>query len=173
MKRGRSIQKNKTILTQSINNAVCGNATNPYSTTKLVQNKANTCAAYKSLKSQFNIYLAGIETQADAIRQKSDMFGAAVRLAFHDAGEVDIRTSDLLGPDGCLSTYGGNAGLVEDISLVTTLFEPTWQGMCGYISRADFWVLVAQLCLDYADPTNTLSFDFQYGRKDATSCNYG
>ena len=43
----------------------------------------------------------------------SNLVGAALRLAFHDAGEVDIRTTDLYGSDGCLSDNGPNSGLIS------------------------------------------------------------
>ena len=43
----------------------------------------------------------------------SNLVGAALRLAFHDAGEVDIRTTDLFGSDGCLSDNGPNSGLIN------------------------------------------------------------
>ena len=42
----------------------------------------------------------------------ANMLGAALRLAFHDAGEVDIRTTDIFGSDGCLSDSGPNSGFI-------------------------------------------------------------
>jgi catalase (peroxidase I) len=58
-------------------------------------------------------------------------------------------------------------------SLVNTVLEPIWQANCDKISRADFWVLFAILSIQAAEPTNTISFKYQYGRKDTTSCNAG
>jgi len=58
---------------------------------------------------------------------RSNLYGKAVRLAWHDAGETDIRTNDTMGPDGCLSNSSDNNGLVEDTSLVYTFIEPLWQ----------------------------------------------
>jgi hypothetical protein len=36
--------------------------------------------------------------QTSSNASKADFFGQAVRVAFHDAAEVDIRASDLMGP---------------------------------------------------------------------------
>eukprot|EP01034_Spumella_vulgaris_P021863 gene21863-27938_t len=111
---------------------------------------------------------------SSSVLNLSTLYGAAVRLAFHDAGEANMASSsDMMGPDGCLSTSGDNAGLVESDSIVYTTFEPVWQGLCGKISRADFWVLLAKLCLETAEPTDVLSIPFQFGRIDATSCSAG
>ena len=46
----------------------------------------------------------------------SNLVGAALRLAFHDAGEVDMRLPDLFGSDGCLADNGPNSGLRNQIS---------------------------------------------------------
>ena len=43
----------------------------------------------------------------------SNLVGAALRLVFHDAGEVDIHTADLFGSDGCLADIGPNSGLIN------------------------------------------------------------
>ncbi len=96
-----------------------------------------------------------------------------MRLAFHDAGEMDQTSSDSLGPDGCLSESGSNAGLVETDSLVNTLLEPIWQQHCDKISRADFWVLFAKLSIEKADSTHSMRVAFQFGRQDVTTCNAG
>ena len=40
----------------------------------------------------------------------ANLVGNALRLAFHDAGEVDIRLLDLFGSDGCLADNGPNSG---------------------------------------------------------------
>lgn len=105
--------------------------------------------------------------------QRSNIFGICIRLAFHDAGEADLRTTDKLGPDGCLSNNESNAGLIENDSLVITLIEPMWQKYCDKISRADFWALMGKLAAERADPTRTLRIPFQYGRKDNIDCSAG
>ncbi len=101
---------------------------------------------------------------------QSNIFGAAVRLAFHDAGEFDQTSSDAFGPDGCLSSSDDHAGLVEATSLVQTVIEPIWQQWCDKISRADFWALFAKMAAEAADPTRQLKIAFQYGRKDNAVC---
>ena len=83
-----------------------------------------------------------------------------------------------MGPDGCLSSSGDNAGLVEPTSPVVTILEPIWQQNCDKISRADFWVLFAKLVLQYtAKQTNNgnygISINYQYGRKDKKNCEAG
>ena len=133
----------------------------------LIPSAVNTCAAYKAVKAAF---LAAIP--ADAFGQ-ANIFGQAVRLPFHDAGEVDITKSDSSRSDGCLSSDSANAGLVESTSIVNTVFEPIWQANCNLISRADFWVLIGQLAIEAADPTKTIAFPFVYGRTDVLTCNAG
>ncbi len=54
----------------------------------------------------------------------SNLLGSALRLVFHDAGEVDIRTSDLFGSDGCLSDSGPNSGLKEKNTIAMTIIDP-------------------------------------------------
>jgi len=47
----------------------------------------------------------------------SDIFGQSIRLAFHDAGEIDLTNStDFMGPDGCISNTRPNSGLFETTS---------------------------------------------------------
>lgn len=105
---------------------------------------------------------------------QSDLVGKSLRLAFHDAAEVDITDlSDKMGSDGCLSTSSDNIGLLEDNSIVMTVFEPLWQSVCDKISRADFWVLLAIIFVHEASGQK-VSIPFYYGRKDAeSSCSDG
>ena len=98
------------------------------------------------------------------------IIGLAVRLPFHDAAEFDLNANDKFGPDGCLSSSPDNSGLVEADSIVNTLFEPIWQKHCDQISRGDFWVLIATIAMENADPTNTLKIPRKWGRVDATEC---
>ena len=138
--------------------------------TTLHPTKQSICSAYAAIRDNFESSIIGI---ADLLN-KSSIYGAAVRVAFHDAAEVNIQLSDdFLGPDGCLSDSSDNAGLVELNSKVTTVMEPIWAKQCNKISRADFWVLFAKLVIEAADPTGTILIDFQFGRVDALSCNAG
>lgn len=139
-----------------------------------------------------------------AVMQKayriSNLLGNALRLVFHDAGELDIRTSDLFGADGCLSDSGPNSGLKEKNTIAMTIIEPLWQNYCHLISRADFWVLFGKIAAESALPNGKfstytslavapggvvlvanpsiympyLNIPFQYGRLDAVgTCDGG
>ena len=101
---------------------------------KVVPSAAGTCAAYKAINANF-------DTLAPSdVFGLSHFLGASLRLAFHDAGEVDLTKTDSFGPDGCLSNVDrDSAGLLEDDSPVFTSIEPLWQTVCDKISRADFW----------------------------------
>ena len=124
----------------------------------------------------------------------TNILGSAARLVFHDAGEVDVRTLDKFGSDGCLSDTEDNSGLKQFDTLPMTLIEDLYQKYCTMISRADFWVLFGKIALESALPngrfaafagiapaivagqteTPTLTLPFQWGRMDATaSCNGG
>jgi hypothetical protein len=160
-----------------------------------VPTKAAICTAYKSILADFASILP-----TDAA-QRSNLFGQSLRLAFHDAGmnislalfllhiyfiisnliyflhpfsgEIDISEDDSMGPDGCISNVGDNAGLIEDTSLVQTVLEPIWQKHCDVMSRADFWALFAKLVVQEADPTGSMDIDYQYGRVDSATCSTG
>jgi FtsP/CotA-like multicopper oxidase with cupredoxin domain len=124
--------------------------------------------AYLDIKDDFNQIID------DATPfERSNIFGVCLRLAFHDAGELDLRTNDDFGPDGCLSNTGANAGLIEADSLVNTLLEELWQKNCDDISRADFWALMGKLAAERADPSRTLNIPFHWGRKDNQRCDGG
>ena len=119
----------------------------------------------------------------------ANLIGNALRLAFHDAGEVDIRTTDRFGSDGCLADNGPNSGLKEVNVIARTIIEPLWQEYCDKISRADFWVLFGKIAAESAlangrfntaiiaeggvvigNPSPLmpyLNIPFQYGRLDA------
>lgn len=134
---------------------------------------ANTCTAYAMLKPAFDAYVATLNAGSTRVYDLSNFYGTIVRLAFHDAGEVDITQGDLLGPDGCLSSDLASKGLVELSSINNLILEPTYQKICQYISRADYWVMLAKLALEAADPTKSLDIPYQYGRVDQTSCSGG
>ncbi|KAJ1416344.1 hypothetical protein B484DRAFT_401218, partial [Ochromonadaceae sp. CCMP2298] len=111
----------------------------------------------------------------EGVLARASLYGTAVRLAFHDAGEADLSAGgrgDSMGPDGCLSDHEGNSGLVELDSLVLTQIEPLWQDVCRSISRADFWALFASIVVQEAASLPT-SVSFAYGRKDNVDCSAG
>lgn len=105
--------------------------------------------------------------------QKSTILGAATRVIFHDSGEFDQNSDDNLGPDGCLSDGSDSLGLIEFNSPIFTVIETLWLKWCDRMSRADFWVLFANLMLEDADPTRTMKFPFHWGRTDNMQCNHG
>ena len=138
---------------------------------------------------------AGLNLQQQTWRV-ANILGNAARLAFHDAGEVDIRTTDKFGSDGCLSDSEPNSGLKEVNTIAMTIIEPLWQKYCDKISRADFWVLFAKIALESGlpggrfdkfvalfvppviepgqNPNPFLNLPFQYGRIDAVgNCDGG
>jgi len=97
-----------------------------------------------------------------------------VRLAFHDAGQVDVRTTrceDDFGSDGCLSSQG-SAGLIEKEAFSNVFIEPIWQTICDRISRADFWALFGTIAVERA-ARHAISLTFQYGRRDKLRCEGG
>jgi hypothetical protein len=100
----------------------------------------------------------------------ADIYGKAIRLAFHDAAEFDKSSTDLSGPDGCLSNSPFNNGLVEPASLVNTFIEPLWQSVCDKISRADFWGLFAKIMAEEAALPEKMNIPFSYGRQDSSVC---
>eukprot|EP01038_Epipyxis_sp_PR26KG_P011324 gene11324-15188_t len=125
------------------------------------------CQAYQTVKSEFDSLMTNLNGQT-----KSDIFGKAARLAFHDAGEFSLSATDAYGPDGCLSqSTGDNAGLIESDSIINTVFEPIYTKVKSYqLSRADFWVLMAKFSIEEAETTDRLVLPFQYGRVDNTAC---
>jgi len=46
-----------------------------------------------------------------------------------------------------------------------------WQEVCGLITRGDFWVMLAKMAVESAEPTKTITIPYQYGRIDATVAN--
>ena len=130
--------------------------------------KEGICTAYHKVLSSFTALLPAKLSKPSDKFQRSNILAKALRLAFHDVGEIDIRTTDLLGPDGCLSDSDENAGLLTD-SIVDTLFEPIYQANRNFISRADFWALLGWLAV-YIGSDGQATILYQYGRKDAESC---
>jgi len=134
---------------------------------------ASTCTAYKQIRADFIALLPPGGTSAGDFT-RANIFGKALRLAFHDAGEIDITQPDKLGPDGCLSNTAENAGLIPfgtvTSTMVDSLFEPIYQKYCDSISRADFWALLGWLSINLSSG-GAIPISFQYGRKDAVTCN--
>eukprot|EP01038_Epipyxis_sp_PR26KG_P009951 gene9951-13385_t len=134
----------------------------------LVFSKDNVCQAYNIALGLYNKL-----TFTDQI-QLAHFYGVVVRLAFHDAGEVDINSADLAGPDGCMAIQQDNFGLFESTSPIMIQVETIFQKVCQYISRADFWIMFAKFVIEDIVPAGTpMLIKYQYGRKDSTSCMAG
>ncbi|CAN0018192.1 unnamed protein product, partial [Ectocarpus fasciculatus] len=105
---------------------------------------------------------------------KARLFGASLRVCFHDAGEVLVSDpTDRQGPDGCLQTVNmDNEGLVELDEEVNAILEPIWQEHCDKISRGDFWAFWGKLVVEFA-ASSPVSVDFYFGRVDRTDCSGG
>jgi hypothetical protein len=134
---------------------------------------SDICFAVESVKKDFAALIKGKDPVF-----LSNLYGAILRIAFHDAGEIDLRIlADKAGPDGCLSLSSNNFGIVDRSGTITTeVIEPMWQDYCDQISRGDFWALIGKLALEAADPTGTvlaLSMPFYYGRVDRMACEEG
>jgi catalase (peroxidase I) len=128
------------------------------------------CSLVAEIQTEFNNVLQGKDAVA-----RSQLFGASLRLAFHDAGEVNLPlAADTLGPDGCLSMTGSeNKGLIEANEEVNSIIEVSWQKFCGRISRADFWALWGKLTAERASGGQLAAVEYFYGRADNTQCNAG
>jgi len=136
----------------------------------ITSSKAGTCSAYNYLST--TALPSAVASFTNTI-DLAHFYGASLRLAFHDAGEVDITKTDLLGPDGCLQTINGdNAGLIEVASPVFATIEPMWQQVCDQISRADFWALLGKAVVEKSAGA-AISINYQYGRKDQAVCTAG
>ena len=134
----------------------------------IIPSAGGICSAHENIHSAMD-YLLDTGTL-----QRSDLYAQAARLAFHDAGEVDVRTSrckDDFGPDGCLSSQG-SAGLIEKEAFSNVFIEPIWQSICDRISRADFWALFGTIAVERA-ARHAISLTYQYGRGDKVHCEGG
>jgi hypothetical protein len=128
---------------------------------------SNMCLPYNNMKAALNNAVTLIGNDQSKL---ADLYGAAVRLVFHDAIDLDLTKPDLLGADGCISDAAGSIGLIEQISPIFTILEPIYQANCDKINRADFFVLFGKLVIEKAEPTNTIKLQYQYGRKEVTDC---
>lgn len=106
------------------------------------------------------------------IINRTNLIALSIRVAFHDAAEFDLQSSDEMGPDGCLSSDSDNAGLIEDTSLIMTTLENIWQNYCDQISRADFWVYIATIAIRLSSGYK-ITVPYQFGREDSTNCSLG
>ena len=136
---------------------------------------AGLCAAYAGIKAQFLTIVNNLKAQnTDASKkQLASIYGKAVRMVFHDAVDLDLTQSDLMGADGCIGDAHGSAGLIEQTSPIFTVFESIYQQFCDRINRADFFVLMGKLVIETAEPTNTIKLSFQYGRRETYDCSAG
>lgn len=131
--------------------------------------RENICQAYKNVKASIESLIASFN-EFDV----SNLLGAAIRVAFHDAAEVDMSNpDDLNGPDGCLSSSVLNRGLVEPTSFVVTVLDPIWFNNSQLIGLADFWVMVGKIAIELSDPTHHIAVNYQYGRRQNNMCNTG
>ena len=132
----------------------------------------DVCTVWESLKVEWDAKVDSFPNKDTDIKFL-DMIGSFLRLVFHDAGEFDQNTSDLLGADGCLAIVADNAGLLEEDSPVFTIAEVWWQNFaCTKMSRADFWTMVGNLLIRKVGAVLTNPI-FDYGRSDQLECSAG
>lgn len=136
-----------------------------------VSTKISICEAFEATNKTFTRYVTEIYPDEDFVQV--DFIAQSVRLAFHDAGEHDIRSTDDLGPDGCVSNIEDNAAFLDPIEFTATVYEDMWQDHCDSISRADFYAMLAMLSLEFADKTDQLRIRYQFGRTDNSECETG
>jgi hypothetical protein len=105
--------------------------------------------------------------------------GGLVRLAFHDSVGGG-GPNGLGGPNGCLDNITEHNGLARITSQYDLIFSRN-PDFVSKISRADMWVLGAQLALQFStasngalqpqmSPATPLTFPFRFGRVDDASC---
>jgi hypothetical protein len=136
---------------------------------------ANLCSAYADIKAQFLSIVNNLKSQTTyaAKKELASIFGKAVRMVFHDAVDLDLTKTDLMGADGCIGSAHGSAGLIEQTSPIFTVYEPIYQSFCDKINRADFYVLMGKLVIEITEPTNSIKLTYQYGRKETSDCSAG
>merc|ERR1740117_666458 len=76
-----------------------------------------------------------------------------VRLSFHDAGTYVATDPDSGGADGCVDLDDVENGGLEQV--ITTIAEPLYRPFANDISRADFWVVMANTALQVATEMGT------------------
>lgn len=137
---------------------------------KVVYTKAGITKAYNQVLAAYN---TAVNNLANNQLGLANLLGAALRMAFHDAVDLDLTKPDLMGADGCIGDKQGSAGLVEPTSPIYTIMEPIYQANCDLINRADFFVLFAKFVVELRDPTKTIKLPFQYGRRETQDCSAG
>ncbi|KAK3255796.1 hypothetical protein CYMTET_35041 [Cymbomonas tetramitiformis] len=96
-------------------------------------------------------------------RERGDIIGVVVRLAFHDAGTFSTQAGNG-GMDGCvLWDDADNGGLTD----ARDMLAPVYESHSSIISLADFWSLASITMIEAAGGP---VIPFQWGRIDATSC---
>jgi len=131
---------------------------------------------------KFNSALPGIKADFKALFPvdnkesewvRSNIFGTAIRWAFHDAGEFRMDADDTFGPDGCLSNSEANGGLKENEVIAQAVLMPIWNKYCNKLSRADFIALIGAWSAEMGDRSHSLYIPKYWGRKDNEHCNDG
>jgi hypothetical protein len=117
--------------------------------------------------------LTGNKGNVESEWVRSNIFGAAIRWAFHDAGEFRMGADDTFGPDGCLSNSEANGGLKESTVIAQAVLMPIWNKYCDKLSRADFIALIGSWSAEMGDRTHSLYIPKYWGRKDNEHCNEG
>jgi hypothetical protein len=129
--------------------------------------RASICTVYSEILTR----LDGLVGSNVAL--PSSIFGSALRLVFHDAGEVDMtKPADQMGPDGCLASDGSSDGLTGAETITMKYFEPMWQDVCDQISRADFWAMLGYITLQKTI-LPPIPMMYLYGRRDNIGCEGG
>eukprot|EP00035_Acanthoeca_spectabilis_P032956 m.21353 g.21353 ORF g.21353 m.21353 type:complete len:485 (+) comp5679_c0_seq1:195-1649(+) len=130
------------------------------------QTTAVTDAQYTAMYTALSAFFGPVNNNLPP-PERGDNVGAAVRLAFHDAGEFDVNAADNFGVDGCVDlSRSDNNGLTEIIGQLETVRAP----FCHFVSRADFWVLAAKVAVEIRANVNGYTVPFRFGRSDAASC---
>ena len=153
---------------------------------RTTQDTGVLCSIYKAVRNKFKVtmdagtypgYSGNLKSNGGTSETRDDfktaVLGEILRLVFSDAAEYDRRAPhDSFGPDGCLSNTSRNKGLLESGRFTTTFIEDAWQDHCESISRADFWVMVGNIALEFSDPTGVMLSNLQYafGRRDNQEC---
>ena len=133
------------------------------------QRTEDLCPTLQAIKEEFLSI-----TSSAGNNFKAHLFGASLRLCFHDAGEVLVSDmADSMGPDGCLQTINSdNAGLSDFDGAVNLILEPIWQRFCDKISRADSWAFWGKLVVESA-ASSPIEVNFYAGRSDSKACDAG
>jgi len=122
--------------------------------------------SYSLTQQQYDTIAADVrgtlEPPSSDFEAQADFFGGVVRLPFHDAGSYD--KSDGSGrPGACVNPFDpANNGLAEIINGI----EPVYQKYKDWLSRADYWVLVAHVAVQDAGGPN---MPYYSGRIDCTA----